>query len=165
MTAAVLRRAKGRSVLAITAIAFFLFIVNLSLHWTRWLIPFMPLYLMLVALAVQDIACWVARASGRNMIAVAAGMALCVSVLAAPLTALQGRLTEKEENTRTTVFNWMVTHVPESSGICSSADGPQLPGDKYKLWEVTREGTLVPLVSNRRFVPPNGTVGTLERSA
>jgi hypothetical protein len=158
---AAIRRDKGRRVLAITAIAFFLFVVNLSLFWTRWLIPFVPLYLTLVALAVQDIACLVARASGRTSIAVAAGVALCVGVFAAPLTTLKGWLTENRENTRTTVFNWIVAHVPEKSGILIEKGGPQLPCKKYKFWKVARNGAVAPLLSSRRFVPPTGIVGAL----
>ena len=130
VAAAVLRRAKDRGVLAITAIAFFLFIVNLRLHWTRWMIPFMPLYLTLVALAVEDIACWVVQATGRSSIAITAGVALCVGVLAAPLAALQDELTEKGEDARTTVFNWIVANVPENSGILLERGSPQLPGEK-----------------------------------
>ena len=114
MAAATLSLAKGRGVLAITAIAFFLFIVNLSLHWTRWLMPFMPLYLTLVALGVQDTACQVARATGRMSIAVAVGVAFCMGVLAAPLVALQGELTDRGEDARTTVFNWIVANVREN---------------------------------------------------
>ena len=161
VAAAVLRRAKDRGVLAITAIAFFLFIVNLRLHWTRWMIPFMPLYLTLVALAVEDIACWVVQATGRSSIAITAGVALCVGVLAAPLAALQDELTEKGEDARTTVFNWIVANVPENSGILLERGSPQLPGEKYKFWEVASEGALAPLVSSRRFVPPRGTIGAL----
>jgi hypothetical protein len=160
--AAAFRLAKGRGVLAITAIAFFFFIVNLNLHWMRWLIPFMPLYLLLAALGVQDIASWVANVSGRMSIAVAVGMALCVGVLAAPLQALWGELTDKRENSRTLAFNWIVANVPENSGILLEMYTPQLPGEKYKLWEVSPEGALVPLVSSRRFVLTGWTnVGAL----
>ena len=161
MAASALTLAKGRGVLAITAIAFFLFIVNLNLHWTRWLIPFMPLYLTLAALGVQDIACQVARASGRIPVVVAAGVALCIGLLAAPLAALQGEWTDRGEDARTTVFNWIVANVRENSGILLERGGPQLPGEKYKLWAVADEGALAPLVSNRRFVPPKGVVGKL----
>src|SRR5262249_36009709 len=52
-------------------------------------------------------------------------------------------------------------NVPENSGILLEAQGPQLPGEKYKLWQVTREGALAPLVSARRFVPSSGKVGQL----
>ena len=79
VVAAVLRRANDRGVLAITAIAFFLFIVNLRLYWTRWMIPFMPLYLTLVALGVEDIACRVVRASGgRRLVSQRAWHFVCV---------------------------------------------------------------------------------------
>jgi hypothetical protein len=161
VVAAAVRRDKNRGVLVITAVAFFLFIVNLSLFWTRWLIPFVPLYLMLVALGVQDIACQVGRASGRMTIAVAVGIAFCVAILAAPLAELKGRLMENGEDDRTTVFNWIVANVPKNAGILLEKGGPQLPGEKYKLWAVFGEEAIVPIVSSRRYVPPMGTVGAL----
>ena len=158
VAAAAVRGDKGRGVLVITAIAFFLFIVNLNLFWPRWLIPFVPLYLILVALAVEDIACQVARASGRMSIALAASIALCVSVLVSPLSTLKSRLTKNKEDTRTTVFNWIVANVPENSGILLERSGPHLPDGRYKLWAVDMEDGLKPIVRRRRFVPPKGRV-------
>jgi hypothetical protein len=158
---AALRRDKGRGVLAVTAIAFFLFIVNLNLFWTRWLLPLMPLYLTLVALAVQDIACRLAWTSGREAVAVMASTAICVGVLAVPLAELKIRLAENGENPHTTVFKWIVANAPDNSAILLELYGPQLPNNKYKLWAVSGNGALAPIVSSRRYVPPKGKVGML----
>jgi hypothetical protein len=94
-------------------------------------------------------------------IAVAASIALCAGVFAAPLTTLEGRLTENRENMHTTVFNWIVANVPEKSGILLEKGGPQLPCKKYKFWKVARNGAVAPLLSSRRFVPPTGIVGAI----
>jgi hypothetical protein len=161
LAAAALRRDKGRGVLAITAISFFFFIVNLKLHWTRWLIPFMPLYLSLVALGVQDMVSWIIQTSQRKSIAFALGTVVCIGVLAAPLSKL--RADYKREDPRTVAFNWIVANVPQRSGILLEMYTPQLPRAKYELWEVSTEGTLVPVPGTRRFALTGWTtIGKLE---
>jgi len=165
--AALVRRDRARGVVVIAMLGYLGFIASLSLHWERWMIPVLPLYLVVIALAAGD-AARAAAARWPQWRGVGGAVLGVVALLLAAPTAwiMAGDLVaDIRGQTRTETFRWIAETVPPGSRLLMERYTAQPPQGRYAVLEVAEDGTIVPVDGPDRFTVAQGVVGWLDDPA
>ncbi|MEQ8966273.1 MAG: glycosyltransferase family 39 protein [Azospirillaceae bacterium] len=157
------RRDGARGVVVVAALAYLAFIVSLPLQWERWLIPLLPLYLVVVALGAGDVARAAAarwRARRRAGVGVMVGLGLLLVAPTGWITA-GDLVAELRGQTRTETWRYLMEEVPQGSRLLMERYTAQPPRGRFALFEVDEAGAIVPVDGPERFAVPQGVTGRL----
>lgn len=159
---AVLRRRDHGGVLALAAVvAFMIFISMLSLRWPRWVLPAVPFLCVLAAVGLGEVLTAVSRlVPARPARGVASVLAL-LAVAGPAAVSLAWTQAVVRGDTRDEAWRWIIDNVPAGSAILGEAYTPQLPPDRYRLYEVSEARIWRLESSGRRYAVPRGIIGTL----
>ena len=133
---ALVRLDKPRLLVIFAAVIYLIFILQLNLRWERWLIPVIPLYLIVVAFAVEDVARWVLARRGKPAAQAAATMLSLGLLFPTGFYMARTLSADLRGDTRTEAFNWIINNVPPGSRLLSERYTARLPPDRYELFRM-----------------------------
>ena len=161
----VVSKEKGKWILVSFPLLFLLFISNLNLRWERWALPIIP---FLAICAASTIICsfyWlVKRNSWLTAVVVSSVLLIAIGAPLMEKNILEASLRTKPE-TRTLAKDWMVKNIPEGSRVVLELLTPQLPLERYRLYQVSWSGKLVEADYENiktSFFVPHGWMGRLK---
>lgn len=152
--------------LALPALAlaggYLVFISSLNLHWTRWVIPVLPLFCILLAASLELPAQMLARCALPQRVSQAVVAMLLV------LSAVQGyqashisvRERQADDN-RTLASRWVEQHIPHGSRLAIESGAPQPDNRRYQVYAADEHGQLVKDASPTVYAWTSGNLGKL----
>jgi 4-amino-4-deoxy-L-arabinose transferase-like glycosyltransferase len=163
LAACLLSKDRYLRLLVVFPVTFLLVISTLNLRWTRWIIPVMPYFALMLAYAIVNLPlAWQNRFSPRW---INGGRILVIASVLTPLTgisALRG-IALSSKDTRMVAGEWMLANLPADSRVMVEMYTPQLPDTYYEYYEV-RGGVLTrfdPEALPQTTIRPVGMVGDL----
>lgn len=158
--------ATRRLALPVLAIAgsYLLFISSLNLHWTRWAIPVLPLFCVVMAASLE------LPAQVLTVGALSQRVSLAVAALLLVLSSGQGFQASKvsvrerqAEDSRTLASRWVAQHIPYGSRIAIESGAPQPENRHYQVYAANEQGQLVKDESPQVYAWTSGNLGKLSQ--
>lgn len=155
-------------ILASFVAAYVLAISAHPLRWERWIIPVLPFVALLAAVGVSALAKGLSERMAfipRKGWSVVLGAALVLPML---LQTVQQGQNRSGPDTRAQAREWLLANVPAKSKVLIEAYGPQVPKDRYQLYNAGGERVIRRPQGVRSHVIPSGFLsegGTLEALA
>lgn len=160
---ALMSRSLALPVLALAG-GYLVFISSLNLHWTRWVIPVLPLFCILLAASLELPARMLAdRALPRRASQAVATvlLALCAGQgLQASHTSVRER---QGDDNRTLAARWVEQHIPHGARLAIETGSPQPDNRHYQVYAADEHGQLVKDASPTVYAWTSGNLGKLKQ--
>ena len=165
-------RSLNKKILLLTALPvfFMIFISSLSLRWDRWILPMIPFFALLVALAESrlnsHLNSWMSdRFTNKSRLLVTS---FCLSVIYLPLlvTSVKQMREMARPHTWTIGRQWILQNLPQGSRVFIEVTAPHLPSGSFQFFQVADNGTIVEEKRENRDpgsdFRPSGEFGSLK---
>lgn len=143
---------------------YLLFISSLNLHWTRWVIPVLPLFCILLAASLELPArLFAARRLLQRASQVMAALLLCLSVGQGYLASHASVRERQADDNRTLASRWVAQHIPQGTRIAVESGAPQPDNRHYQVYAADERGLLVRDTSPYVYAWTSGNLGKLNQ--
>lgn len=158
--------ASRRLALPVLALAggYLLFISSLNLHWTRWVIPVLPLFCVLLAASLELPAQALAGRALPQRATQALAAVLLVLCAGQGLQASHVGVRERQaDDNRTLASRWLAQHIPHGTRIAIESGAPQPDNRHYQVYAADEQGQLVKDASPQVYAWTSGNLGKLSQ--
>lgn len=158
--------ATRRLALPLLALAggYLVFISSLNLHWTRWVIPVLPLFCVMLAALLELPAQLFANRTPPQRAGQVLAAALLTLCAGQGCLASQTSVRERQaDDNRTLAGRWMEQHIPRGARIAVESGSPQPDKRHYEVYAADEHGQLVKDKSPYLYAWTSGNLGKLDR--